>query len=873
MLARTVLKSRETRSYDIRTLLVALIFAVLAPVLLLAAAFAAWNLSLHDDTVERGLRDTAKALTLAIDREVQAVEALLTGLASSPFLDAGDFRRFHEQAAEVASSHGGWVVLTKPSLQMVMNTLRPFGEPLPTSSAAEIVERVVASGQPHVTNLFYGRVVQRQAIAVMVPVVRQGRVVYTLDMAFLPTRFSALLAQQELPEGMSARLVGRDGVTIGRSRDPEAHIGKPAQPWFVGAITGGDSGVLRGPSSEGEPVIVAFERSDKTGWVTAVAAPVALYEQPVHNAAAVLAAGGFASLLLAFGAALLLGRRILQPLRALAQNAEPIVRGEPVTLPIPFVREVAAVQQALIAAGDVWRLNVEARVRLAEETRARQAAELAHAEIRLREMALRESEERYRGLTEAIASIVWTTKADGLVADMPQWRALTGQSAEECAGWGWLAALHPADVERTREVWVQAVETVTPYNTEYRVKTRGGGYRWYNARGVPVYDGEGTVREWVGVCIDIHERKTAEERQSLLMAELDHRVRNILASIQAMVTLSSRSAPGKEELARRLQGRVAAMARTHGLLTRQRWAGASLTAIIRDELRPYADGDEAVVLTGSPDCILRPREALNFALVIHELATNAAKYGALSVPGGRITVDWTIEEAAAGARLLLEWRESGGPDVRPPERRGFGSSLLGSALGQPPDAKVALEFEPSGVRCRIDLRLASGCMPEPKGLVPGEGEGGVGAAAATAPAGTGARTQVLVAEDEPLAALEMVELLTGMGFDVVGPAATITEASALASAEPLGGAVLDVNLNGEMIFAVADRLTARGIPILFVTGYDVAAVLPERFRAVPALQKPFEASTLRRRLQPLIKSQSAAGWSDPPLRSRQDECG
>lgn len=324
------------------------------------------------------------------------------------------------------------------------------------------------------------------------------------------------------------------------------------------------------------------------------------------------------------------------------------------------------------------------------------------------EVDLRTSEERYRALTEAIASLVWVTGADGYASDMPTWRAITGQTVEECRGWGWLDALHPGDRLRVSMAWRRSVEGVEPYDIEYRVRRTDGSFHWYNARGVPVRNGDGSVREWIGVCIDIEGRKVAEERQTLLMAELDHRVRNILASIAAMVSLTAQGATTKEEYAKRLHGRIAAMARTHGLLTKQRWKGASLQRLVRDELAAYGHNAEAMEIRGHPDdVVLRPPPALNLSLILHELATNAAKYGALSIPGGRVAVNWCRLDEGNGSWLRIEWCEDNGPPVIKPTKVGFGCTLIRSALSSEAGAEVALDFDPEGVRCRIVLPLES----------------------------------------------------------------------------------------------------------------------------------------------------------------------
>lgn len=832
------------RPRTIGTVLLGLVIGIILPLLALAAAYGIWSVRMQQGVTDARLQKTASLLSMAVDREVQTIEALLTGLAASPSIDARDFAGFYRQAASVAKSYDGWVVLTEPSTQQVVNTLRAFGDPLPTSGSKDSIRTVVSQRERLTTDLFVGAVAKRHALAVIIPVIRGDTVPFTLDMAFYPSRISSLLNEQPLPPGWSAAIIDRNNVVIARTQAPDEQVGRPAEPWLVAAVEGAQQGVANGTASDGEEIHAAFRRSNRSGWTTVVAISGEVYRAPTRAAEFLLLAGTIISLSLAGAAAALIGRRIASPLRMLAQNADPLVRGERVSVPRAGIIEVNEVTSALIKAAGAMREAVESRIQLAEETRARKDAETANAEIRKREGALRASEERYRGLTEAIASVVWMTEADGRAVDMPQWRALTGQTAAQCEGWGWLDAVHPEDAGRTRAAWRQALEGTHVFDVECRVRTSDAPYHWFNARAVPVFDTSRSVREWVGVCIDINERKLAEERQALLMAELDHRVRNILASIQAMISLTAQSAPNKEEMGRRLQGRVAAMARTHGVLTRQKWKGASLTGIIRDELRPYADDEGAVALIGSPDCILRPREALNFALVIHELATNAAKYGALTVPGGRITVDWHIAENEGASRLVLDWRESGGPRVVPPTRRGFGSRLLESALG--PDAQATLGFDPAGVRCRIEMYLQHGADAEVRPL-----ERVDPPCTSDTPREDAENVRLLVAEDEPLAAMEIVDLIEGLGAHVVGPASTVAEAAALAASEALSGAILDINLDDELIFEVAAKLRARSVPVVFVSGYD-NTVVPEDLKDVPTFEKPFDRARLEACLQELV---------------------
>lgn len=850
---------RRPRGIGIGAALVVLLVLVLAPILALAVAYAISVLRLNEEAIDHGLQGTAHALSLAVDREIQTAEAVLFTLAGAPAVDTQDWPTLYAQSASIAGRFSGWIVLTSPSMQQVLNTLRPYGDPLPASSIPETMRNVLTTGQPVITDLIWGRVSQRNIAAVVVPVMRDGTALYTLDMTLTPDRFSLILNAQGLPQGWTAMLLDRNDVVVATSHGSPQEVGVRAAA-FAAASVNRDEGVVNvRPPGEGRYKI-AFQRSAETGWKIIVASPVVIAETPTRAWAFTLGAGALASLLVACGVALFLGRRIAAPLQALAQQAGPMVRGETATMPPSPIREVAAVQQALSEATGAQRDWIAARIHLAEERKAREAAEQSRDAIKSREDALRISEERYRGLTEAIASVVWSTNAEGQATDPAGWCSLTGQTPQECVGFGWLDALHPDDRERALACWKEALNDRLPYAAEFRLRDGSGHYTWYDTRAVPVMEEDGRVREWVGVCIDINGRKTAEERQGLLTAELNHRVRNILASVQAMIGLTAQSAPSQDELARRLQGRVAAMVRTHGLLTSEKWRGAGLSRIIRDELHPYVGGnDEAVVLEGHPDCILPPRLALDFAMVVHELATNAAKYGALSVPGGRITVDWRIEGDEANTRLALVWQESGGPPVEPPSRRGFGTRLLESVLGRTPKSSLALTFNPEGVRCEIGMWLAgegrrsAGSQPPQTQTQTQQQqqESGLVRTAAAAP-------RVLVAEDEPLAALEITGILTEAGLHVVGPAATVREAMELARGAAIVAAVLDVNLKGDMIFPVVDLLVGRGAPVVLVTGYDSDSILPERYFGFGVLRKPIDRNRLLDRLRPLLALQPAA---------------
>lgn len=330
----------------------------------------------------------------------------------------------------------------------------------------------------------------------------------------------------------------------------------------------------------------------------------------------------------------------------------------------------------------------------------------ARAERLRTEAALHEREASYRALVEAIGTVVWNTRADGQLDDAPRWRELTGQTVEEHRGWGWLDAVHPEDRAATKDAWCEALRKASVYDVEYRLRTADGTYRWYNARGVPVID-DGVIRQWVGVCIDIHDRKQADEHTRLLIHELNHRVKNNLATVQAIAAQTLRDAPSLHDARSDFMARLLALARAHDVLTRENWEGATLVEVIAGVVEPHCGAEGARFDLDGPPLRLGAKTALALSMALHELCTNAAKYGAFSAPEGKVSVGWRVGRTAGEPWLHLVWREQDGPPVLPPSRRGFGSKLIERGLASELRGRVKLNFEPGGVVCTLDAPLSA----------------------------------------------------------------------------------------------------------------------------------------------------------------------
>jgi two-component sensor histidine kinase/PAS domain-containing protein len=267
------------------------------------------------------------------------------------------------------------------------------------------------------------------------------------------------------------------------------------------------------------------------------------------------------------------------------------------------------------------------------------------------------------------------------------------------------AKFHPDDMDL---MWGRVAKALDPegdgrYDVEYRVRQLDGSWRWLSAWGLVEFEGQGAGRKPVaiaGASRDLTERKQAEELQRLLGNELNHRVKNTLATVQSIVNQTLRGATDSESARATVNARIVALAGAHDLLTDRSWAGADLADLVSRAVAPFAIGQIAL---GGPSVDVSPSQALALSLALHELATNAAKYGALCRSEGRVELRWEVQ----GDRLNLSWQESGGPHVAPPSRRGFGSRLIENALSHDLDGQTRLEFAPEGVRCWITAVLTA----------------------------------------------------------------------------------------------------------------------------------------------------------------------
>ena len=310
--------------------------------------------------------------------------------------------------------------------------------------------------------------------------------------------------------------------------------------------------------------------------------------------------------------------------------------------------------------------------------------------------ALRLSEARYRRVFEQTSDLLLTADLNQVIEDCnPSGAAAVGLSRDQVIGKKISDFISPEDFERTSSMLLQKIEKGGTTRYDVRVRNLQGDWLHWDVNSGLTYDENGNPVGLHVVARDVTEKKRAEAHQELLINELNHRVKNSLAVVQSIAEQTLRLGEVPEEVRQGLSGRLSALATAHNVVTKEKWAPASMSEIIRDVLRPFCtDGRCAVE---GPDVPLSPTTAATLGLAVHELATNAAKYGALKNEDGQVSIRWSFNDDG----LTWEWRETGGPLVQKPQRRGFGTKMIERALARQLGGTVTMEFLPEGLRCSL----------------------------------------------------------------------------------------------------------------------------------------------------------------------------
>ena len=666
-------------------LLVMLGCAIIAPLLLFGtyAAIRIADAQLND--VRQSLMSEARTLSADIDREIIGEIETLQALAASPSLRQGDFAEFQRQAeAPLAMRQSGNIMLIDRSMQQLVNTWVPFATRLPKADVPEPVRRALATGKPQVTGLFMGPVTKQPTFGIIVSVQIDGESRYALVRSPSQHAILHLVAANELPPGWQAVVSDAAHRIIARSERQDAFIGKelPQPQWH----DAGPGGVFEFTDPEGRPSLKAYEWSELTGWQTAVWAPKALVEAPVRALWWTLGGMALLAFALVVAFALLLGRIIARSVGYAARAA--ITLGEGGTLP-----------QSGTPVAEVDTLMVELRRAAAR----RQAAEdlLRDSERQLYERNVRlqdamdvarlgswHYDPRHRVFSwDARSKEILDIAEDGMVL-------------EEVIG-----LVHLDDAERVRSAVQAALDPAEPKRsaTEFRLRRGHGEVRWVETLGRSFFEGTGRERRAVsavGTIADITERHEREEKEHLLMREISHRAKNMLSVVHAIAHQTATKNP--EDFVERFSERIQALAANQDLLIRSDWNGVEIGDLVHAQLAHFVGLIGSRIAVQGPELRLNAASAQAIGLALHELATNAGKYGALSTDTGRVNVSW----GTAGDTFTMSWTERDGPPVSPPERRGFGTIVMEAMVERSVNGAVDLDYDPSGLTWRLTCPLA-----------------------------------------------------------------------------------------------------------------------------------------------------------------------
>lgn len=317
------------------------------------------------------------------------------------------------------------------------------------------------------------------------------------------------------------------------------------------------------------------------------------------------------------------------------------------------------------------------------------------------ESADAESARAFRPLADNAPTLMWRAGADRRRNWFNRtWLAFTGRTLQEELGVGWVEGVHDKDRERCITTYAEGIESRQPFSIEYRLRRHDGVYQWIRDNGAPFELEDGRFGGYVGSAVDV----TEQRRQQSLIDELNHRVKNTLATVRSIALQTFRKVPDVDGPLRLFEGRLSAVAASQDLLSRRDWRGATLHETVEAALRPFGLGGSAIDFSG-PEVTLTPRQVTALSFALHELASNATRFGALSGHGGRVRVWWDTVTSDSGTQLRLTWREEGGPRVSPPSNKGFGTRMIERGLTHELAATTELSFRPDGLVCTIRSEL------------------------------------------------------------------------------------------------------------------------------------------------------------------------
>jgi PAS domain S-box-containing protein len=663
--------------------------------------------------MESNARSLARMLAVSVGQQVNDTVTTLQALGTTPALLGNDLAAFYDQLQKLRGQQNQHFSLRNQDGVTVLATRLPYGQVISNNRSDVLRADALAmdTRKPVVSDIFIGPVTQRPNVQIVTPVLLHDPPRMVMGASMELDVYQHLLERFERPEGWTIALLDSSHALVARSPPRPDAVGKPASAIFQSEATE-RAGLYYGVNSAGVMSLVAYDTEPASGWRVAVSVPRTLLNQNLHRSMLTLLAGGVILGVIGFTLAWVVRQRMAQAVDGVGALASAIREGTPVARPGSAVSDIDHVAGVLFAASQ----------------------------------DLRESEYRLRHILDNLFSFVGFCNVDGVLleANRPPLDAagirrsdVVGKPFWDCYWWNH----SPQTQERIRQACeAAAAGEIVRFDLPARMKD--DARMMVDLQIAPLRDKSGTIIGIQPSGVDVTQRDAAQEQQRFLLRELAHRSKNQLTVIQAMATQTARHCSSTDDFLRTFLPRLHGLSVATDLLVAQDWKGAPIAGLVRRQVAAFLPDESRLVLRG-PDLRVTSEAAQAIGLALHELATNAVKYGAWSVPNGLVTITWAIESTGCEAPwaplpdhgtagsvgngfaieafgrdgavslqhgstddvcLRLTWRESGGPPVVEPTRKGFGQMILERLAAQRIAGDVELNFRPGGLHWTISAR-------------------------------------------------------------------------------------------------------------------------------------------------------------------------
>src|SRR5271163_5351391 len=649
---------------------------IVLPLIVFALMMMGWIAYSDRIATRQALVDDASGLADDVTSETKAYFLLSAALSRSRLLRQGDLTGFAEQARDILAEAPGvtLIVSTADGRPVLSVPPLPSDSPLLRDRTA-LVSQAIRSGSAFLSDVNANAALSEANASIETPVFLDGKPVYEIAMLLSLKQFRTLMQRQNFPPNWLSGIVDRKGAFVARIPSEAGPPGTLSSPEFRDAARSPPESIITHNSVDGQKIVSAYAPVDG-GWTVGVAAdasglgvgPNAVLLTSILAALAILG-----SLVLSY----LNARALTRQVRELESQTRNVLTGAPVAGTRTGVREFDGLSDALVRASELLALRTEQHRRTEQELRSR--------------------EEHFRLLADSLPQLVWTAGPDGRIEYTNARRERYGAIGQT----DWEGIIHPDDRRATAEAWLRAREAAVPYEMEHRLFAIGKGYAWHLSRASPLLDAQGAVVRWYGTTTDIDDQKQREENIRDLMAEVNHRSRNLLAVAQAIARCGVSTATTIREFEQRYSDRLVGLAASQDLLTDRNWRGVPLEALVRAQVALPSDGREKRFASEGPTVLLCPNATQTLGLALHELCNNALKHGALSNDYGDVSLVWRIDDSGAEPKFEITWRERGGPQVNARPVSGFGAVVLERLTAAGLNATSTLSFDVEGLTWRL----------------------------------------------------------------------------------------------------------------------------------------------------------------------------